>query len=543
MATKFLTNLNLVQNQILNGSFEVLAADPSTNLFEGRLIYNSTEKVIKVYTGTAWRKQIHAATSSTTALTINEANGTLTFAIADASGSVAGLLSAANFTLLTGATAANTASAIVRRDASGNFTASTITAGTVTGLSDPVNGTDAANKNYVDAARSGLDVKQSVRVATTGPITLSNTQTIDGIAVVVGDRVLVKDQTTGSQNGIYVVASGAWSRATDADGSAEVTSGLFTFVEEGTSNADSGWVLTTDGTITVGTTSLVFAQFSGTGQITAGDGLGKTGNTLFVNVDATSIEISSDILRIASGAAGNGLGYSAGVLSVNVSSTGGLQIASDEVGIKLATNSALSLSASGLTVASSIAGTGLTWTNGVLSANATNLATSGAGGVTGTLPVGNGGTGSTTLTSNGVLLGNGTSAVSATAAGTANQVLRVPSAGGTPAFGSIDLSTTAAVGSSILAVGNGGTGASTAAGARSALAVPTRYSANVPFGSTTATITHSLGTTDVLVEVFEISTGETVYCDVTRTSTSAVTLGFSTAPELNQYRVVVIAIA
>jgi len=150
----------------------------------------------------------------------------------------------------------------------------------LTNVLDPTNPQDAATKAYVDAARSGLDVKQSVRVATTANITLSGTQTIDGVVLSAGDRVLVKDQSTGSQNGIYVVAAGAWSRATDADLDAEVTAGMFTFVAEGTTNADSGWVLTTNDSITLGTTALAFAQFSGAGQITAGSGLTKSGNTL-----------------------------------------------------------------------------------------------------------------------------------------------------------------------------------------------------------------------------------------------------------------------
>jgi len=150
----------------------------------------------------------------------------------------------------------------------------------LTNVLDPTNPQDAATKAYVDAARSGLDVKQSVRVATTANITLSGTQTIDGVVLSAGDRVLVKDQSTGSQNGIYVVAAGAWSRATDADLDTEVTAGMFTFVAEGTTNADSGWVLTTNDSITLGTTALAFAQFSGAGQITAGSGLTKSGNTI-----------------------------------------------------------------------------------------------------------------------------------------------------------------------------------------------------------------------------------------------------------------------
>jgi hypothetical protein len=170
----------------------------------------------------------------------------------------------------------------------------------ITNLGTPTNDTDAASKSYVDAARSGLDVKQSVRVATTANITLSGTQTIDGVSVIAGDRVLVKDQSTASQNGIYVVAAGAWTRATDADSNAEVTAGMFTFVAEGTANADSGWVLTTNDTITLGTTSLAFAQFSGAGQITAGSGLTKTGNTVDVGTASTArIVVNADNIDLA----------------------------------------------------------------------------------------------------------------------------------------------------------------------------------------------------------------------------------------------------
>lgn len=172
----------------------------------------------------------------------------------------------------------------------------------ITGLADPTSAQDAATKAYVDATRSGLDVKDSVRAATTANITLSGTQTIDGVSVTTGDRVLVKNQSTASQNGIYVVAAGSWARATDADSDAEVTSGLFTFVEEGTVNSDSGWVLSTNSTITLGTTALTFAQFSGAGQITAGDGLTKDGNTLNVaTADTGRIVVNADSIDLASG--------------------------------------------------------------------------------------------------------------------------------------------------------------------------------------------------------------------------------------------------
>ena len=192
-------------------------------------------------------------------------------------------------------------------NSNGNLTLTPNGTGTVTvpsGYKDRAGfgATSLVSKEYVDAVKVGLDFKDSVRVATTGSnISLSSAPAaIDGVTLSTDDRVLVKDQSSGAENGIYVFngSGSAMTRATDADANAEVTSGLFTFVTEGTVNADSGFVLTTDGSITVGTTSLAFAQFSGAGQITAGTGMTKTGNTLDVEVDGQSLEISSDALRI-----------------------------------------------------------------------------------------------------------------------------------------------------------------------------------------------------------------------------------------------------
>lgn len=173
----------------------------------------------------------------------------------------------------------------------------------ITSLADPIQDQDAATKAYVDAVKTGLDIKESVRAATTANIAvLSGTLTVDGVDLLAGDRILVKDQDTGSENGIYVVAVGAWTRAVDFDNipGIEVTAGAFTFVEEGSTNADSGWVLTTNGTITIGTTALTFAQFSGAGQITAGDGLTKTGNTINVVGTANRISVTADAIDIDS---------------------------------------------------------------------------------------------------------------------------------------------------------------------------------------------------------------------------------------------------
>ena len=165
----------------------------------------------------------------------------------------------------------------------------------ITGLGTPTDGTDAATKNYVDSAAQGIDWKASVRAATTANVTLAsdleNGDTLDGVVLATGNRILVKNQSTGSENGIYVVkSSGAPDRSTDADLAAELTSNFAVFVEEGTLNADQGYVLTNDGAITVGTTALTFTQFTGLGQIVAGTGLDKTGNTL--DIDSTVVTLT-----------------------------------------------------------------------------------------------------------------------------------------------------------------------------------------------------------------------------------------------------------
>ena len=158
----------------------------------------------------------------------------------------------------------------------------------ITSLATPTSSADAATKAYVDGVAEGLDIKASCRLATTANHGLSGLANIDGLTPLGEDRILVKNQTTESENGIYVAASGSWTRANDAAQSGEITPGTFVFVEQGTAHADSGWVVTTDGTITIGTTGIVWTQFSGAGQITAGIALSKTGNTLDVDLtDAT----------------------------------------------------------------------------------------------------------------------------------------------------------------------------------------------------------------------------------------------------------------
>ena len=172
------------------------------------------------------------------------------------------------------------------------------------------------SKEYVDAIKQALDVKASVRLATTANLgsnynnaggTLTNSGSnaalsLDGVTVVAADRILVKDQTAGAENGIYVVTtvgdgSTAWvlTRADDANVSAEMTGGVFTFVEEGTVGADNGYVFTHNGAPTLGTTALTVSQFSGAGQIVAGDALSKSGNTLNVNDDNITVEVNTQM--------------------------------------------------------------------------------------------------------------------------------------------------------------------------------------------------------------------------------------------------------
>jgi len=169
----------------------------------------------------------------------------------------------------------------------------------ITGLGTPTADADAATKSYVDSVAQGLDVKGSCRVGTTANITLSGTQTIDGVAVIAGDRVLVKNQSSAAENGIYVVAAGSWSRAADADTWAELV-GAFTFVEEGTVNDNSGWVCTSPAGGTLGVTAVTWEQFSGAGQITAGAGMFKSGNTLNVGTASSArIVVGTDDIDLA----------------------------------------------------------------------------------------------------------------------------------------------------------------------------------------------------------------------------------------------------
>ncbi|MCP4929225.1 MAG: hypothetical protein GY918_09250, partial [Gammaproteobacteria bacterium] len=222
------------------------------------------------------------------------------------------------------------ANAITTTNANGNLELTPNGTGTVTvpsGYAGRAGFTSdsLANKAYVDSVANGLDVKASVKVATAaalaactyhngnGTLTAdaNGALTVDGVALSVNDRVLVKDQASAPQNGFYkVTATGGagaafvLTRTPDADAASELTAGAFTFVEEGTANADNGYVLSTNGTVSLGTTNITFEQFSGAGQISAGNGLTKTGNTIDAVGTADKITVSADAITIAGTYAG-----------------------------------------------------------------------------------------------------------------------------------------------------------------------------------------------------------------------------------------------
>jgi hypothetical protein len=283
-----------------------------------------------------------------------------------------------------------------------------------------------AAKTYIDNTRSGLEVKDSVVASTTANLTgaynngasgvgatLTNSGSqaafaIDGITLIANDRVLIKDQTTAAQNGVYkvtAVGGGAsnWvlTRTTDCDTAGEFNSGVFFFVEKGTDNADNGFVMSQDAAISFGTTTITFSQFSGAGQITAGSGLAKSGDTLLVNT-GTGITVTSDNIVIDTAWAGQ-----AAITTVGTIGTG---------------------TWNGTAISATYGGTGLNTS----SATGVGIVTSGTWTTPAQLTVGFGGTGASTFASNGILYGNGTGTIQATAAGTDGYFLKSNS--GTPTW-------------------------------------------------------------------------------------------------------------
>ena len=223
-------------------------------------------------------------------------------------------------------------------------------------LGDPTSAQDVANKRYVDSVAQGLDIKESVRVATIEEISLSGTPPIDSISVAIGDRVLVKNQTDAIVNGVYIVAAGVWTRAVDYAASS-YAAGTFMFIEEGATQSDSGWVCTSDkGSDVVATNGLSYSQFSGAGTFEAGNGLQKIGSIISVRLPG------SDALT----ASPTGLSVNTNGSSIGINGSNNLYvplsgITASEVGINAVIAGKLD---------ASVAGDGLSISAGALKVNA-----------------------------------------------------------------------------------------------------------------------------------------------------------------------------
>ena len=387
-----------------------------------------------------------AVTGTTGAFTgaVSGTTGTFTSTVVGVAGTFSGAVSGTTGTFTgdissTGSTAGNvqlgvtadneidTSSGSLTIDSAGgtvtiddNFTISaskTIDMGAnkVTNIADPTGAQDAASKAYVDAVKTGLDIKDSCDIATTadtsswvyanGTAGVGATLTaagngvvaLDGVNLTLNMRVLVKDQDPSTENGIYYVSTAGavgailvLTRALDANQPAELTGGSFTFVEQGTTQAENGYVFTHNGdpTFGVGNTALTVAQFSGAGQIIAGTSLTKSGNTMNVATDGTTMFTLSD------------------ALSVKSTGTAGQVLRSTGTAGQAALYGQL------------------------------DLANSNA--VTGITAVANGGIGVNTIGANLLMTGDGTNAVNTVAVGTSGQVLLSAGSGTDPSFGNVD---------------------------------------------------------------------------------------------------------
>jgi hypothetical protein len=412
---KILDNLDISLNQLLNAQLQNVAGDTTVGKAgalgatdKGLFWQNTATGQVRTWDGAAYQNltNVLEGVTGTGAITAGAIAGkSQAISIAAASASVPGTMTAAHYSLVAGATNIATGSTLVLRDGTGNFSAGVITAaltGTasnatnlnnqpdtfylaranhtgsqlaatvsnfdtqvrtsrldqmaaptaavplggqkITGLAIPTLSTDAATKGYVDGISQGLDTKASVRLASAGVTVAGLTynatggtsgrgqmttapNALDGVNLAVNDRLLLKDMTSGAQNAIWVVttlgtgANGVWDLATDFDTDPEVTAGAYVFVEEGTVNADTGWVLATNNPITVGGASgtvLTWTQFSSAGAVIGGGGLVKTGNTLDVIGTAGRITVNPDSIDISAAYVGQATITTLGTITAGV---------------------------------------------------------------------------------------------------------------------------------------------------------------------------------------------------------------------------------
>ena len=443
-------------------------AQRSASPINGILRYNTTTATFEGYANGVWGAIISGSgvtsIATGTGLTGGPITSTGTIAIANTAVTAAAYGSSYQVPTFTVNAQGQLTSA-----ANTTIDAVTLTTGSIT--TAPSGANDIANKSYVDSVAQGLDPKASCVAATTANITLSGTQTIDGVALIAGDRCLVKDQTLSQNNGIYLVAAGAWTRATDMDTWAEVP-GAFTFIEQGTLYADTGWVCTSNAGGTLGTTPITWVQFAGVGSYTAGTGLTLTGTQFSLTAPVTialggtnatnATDARTNLVAAKSGTnsditelyALNGTSYGVAYQNLTNQLVMGAVLTFDGTTLTapdasfttltasstttlsgLTASTALALNASKQVVSVTNTGTG----NNVLATSpvlttpdlgtpSAIVLTSATGlplttGVTGTLPIANGGTNSTaTPTNGGVGYGTGT-AHAYSAAGTSSEVL------------------------------------------------------------------------------------------------------------------------
>jgi hypothetical protein len=287
---KYLTPIDLAKNELQNARIQNLATPPASPVL-GQIYFDTTSNVIRCWDGTAWKildvTGVAAGTITLDKLAVDP-------------------LARANHTGTQTASTISDLATVVKAYKLNEFAApiAAVSMGNqkITNLAAPTAGsTDAARmidvETAVNSAAAGIDSKASVRLIAVGNVATSGLTAIDGVTPVAGDRILLVGQTTASQNGVYVAASGTWARAADADATGEITPGAFWFVEEGTTYGKTQWRCNNTGAITIGTTGITIVQFGAANTYTAGNGLTLSGNDFNVG-GGTGITVTADAVAI-----------------------------------------------------------------------------------------------------------------------------------------------------------------------------------------------------------------------------------------------------
>jgi hypothetical protein len=333
VARKFLTAVDLAKNELQNAAVQNLGSAPGSPV-KGQLYFDTGGNILYWYNGSGWvaaqggAGAVPATTVTTQAIGDTPIVGVATtYAREDHKHGEPGFGVITSQTTFGGASTNGVSANIARSDHTHGTpahdaaahsaislsalavpTADTAWGGfKVTNLGAPATGSDAANKTYVDNAIAGLSWKEAVRLASTANRALTGLTAVDSVTPSANDRVLLKDQSTAAENGIWLAQSGAWTRATDADALGELE-GAAVWVIEGTTNGDKSWTCTTDGAITPGTTPTAWAQFGGGSAIIGGTGLTVTGSTVNLTAANGSLNVGADDVQVAYAGTGTTFG-------------------------------------------------------------------------------------------------------------------------------------------------------------------------------------------------------------------------------------------